>query len=280
MRIGTLCTIALLTAASLPAQLTAPNAAGVTLGHIHLIVKDVGAQTRFLVDMLGGAVVMNDKLTEIQFPGVYILLRQGDSSGPNETAVLDHFGFIIRDLPPLIEKWKAAGLKVTQAAAARLHNQAYVTGPEGTHVEVFGDPSLPTPVQMDHIHYYLPPDDVPAIQAWYAKMFGLEPNTRESVSRPGNFMATDLFPNNMNLSLAAVPATAGVKRGPTKGHLIDHIGFEVKDLDAFYKKLQAQGVEFEGPVRQSANARHLKTAFLTDPWGVRIELTEGLAPAK
>jgi hypothetical protein len=119
MRIGTLCTIALLTAASLPAQLTAPNAAGVTLGHIHLIVKDVGAQTRFLVDMLGGTVVMNDKLTEIQFPGVYILLRQGDSIGPNETAVLDHFGFIIRDLPPLIEKWKAAGLKVTQAAPAQ-----------------------------------------------------------------------------------------------------------------------------------------------------------------
>ena len=222
MRIGTLGIIALLSAASLPAQLTAPNAAGVTLGHIHLIVKDVDAQTRFLVDMMGGTVVMNGKLREIQFPGVYILLRQGDSSGPNETAVVDHFGFIIRDLPPLVEKWKAAGLKVTQAAAARLHNQAYVTGPEGIHIEVFGDPALPTPVQMDHIHYYLPPEDVPALQAWYVKMFGLEPSTRESVSRPGNFMATDLFPNNMNLSIAAVPATAGVKRGPTKGHLIDH----------------------------------------------------------
>ena len=262
------------------AQLTAPNASGVTLGHIHLIVKDVEAQTRFLVDMLGGTVVKNDKLTEIQFPGVYILLRQGDSSGPNETAVVDHFGFIIKDLPPLIEKWKAAGLKVTQAAAARLHNQAYVTGPEGTHIEVFGDPALPTAVQMDHIHYYLAPDDVPALQAWYVKMFGLEPSTRESVSRPGNFMATDLFPNNMNLSIAPVPTAGGVKRGPTKGHLIDHIGFEVKDLDSLYKKLKAEGVEFEGPVQVSANAQHLKTAFLTDPWGVRIELTQGLAPAK
>jgi catechol 2,3-dioxygenase-like lactoylglutathione lyase family enzyme len=279
MRIGTLCIIALLTAASLTAQLTAPNAAGVTLGHIHLIVKDVDAQTRFLVDMLGGTVVMNDKLPEIQFPGVYILLRQGESSGPNDTAVLDHFGFIIRDLPAFIEKWKSAGLKVTQAAAARNHNQAYVTGPEGTHVEIFGDPSLPTPVQMDHIHYYLPPDDVPAIQAWYAKKFGLVPSTRESVSRPGNFMATDLLPSRMNLSLADAAASAP-KRGPTKGHLIDHIGFEVKNLDALYKKLQAEGVKFEGPVEHSADAQHLKTATLTDPWGVRLELTEGLAPAK
>jgi hypothetical protein len=54
----------------------------------------------------------------------------------------------------------------------------------------------------------------------------------------------------------------------------------VKDLDSLYKKLKAEGVEFEGPVQQSANAQHLKTAFLTDPWGARIELTQGLAPAK
>ncbi|MEO8050963.1 MAG: VOC family protein [Acidobacteriota bacterium] len=281
MRIAALSLISLLTAASLPAQLMPPNAAGVTLGHIHLIVKDVDAQTRFLVDMLGGTALMNGKLTEVQFPGVYILLRQGDSTGPNETAVVDHFGFIIKDLPPLVEKWKAAGLKVTQSALSRDHNQAYVTGPEGTHIEVFGDPDLPTPVMMDHIHYYLSPQDVKPLQAWYAKMFGLEPSTRESVSRPGNFMATDLLPGRANLSIAAIPATAtGVKRGPTKGHLIDHIGFEVKGLDAFCKKLQAEGVEFEGPVRESANAPHLKTAFLTDPWGTRIELTEGLAPAK
>jgi catechol 2,3-dioxygenase-like lactoylglutathione lyase family enzyme len=133
---------------------------------------------------------------------------------------------------------------------------------------------------MDHIHYYLPPENVAPLQAWYVKMFGLEPSTRESVSRPGNFMATDLLPGRANLSIAAVPATAaGVKRGPTKGHLIDHIGFEVKDLDAFYKKLKAEGIEFEGPVQLSANAPHLKTAFLTDPWGTRIELTEGLESA-
>jgi catechol 2,3-dioxygenase-like lactoylglutathione lyase family enzyme len=281
MRIGTFSLISILTATSLSAQLLPPNDAGVTLGHIHLTVKDVDAQTRFLVDMLLGTVVMNGKLTEIQFPGVYILLRQGDSSGPNETAVVDHFGFIIKDLPQLIEKWKAAGLKVTQSALARSHNQAYVTGPEGTHVEAFGDPDLATPVRMDHIHYYLSPQDVPALQAWYVKMFGLEPSTRESVSRPGNFMATALLPGGVNLSIAAVPATADApKRGPTKGHLIDHIGFEVKDLDAFYRRLQAQGIEFEGPVRQSANASHLKVAFMTDPWGTGIELTEGLTPVK
>ena len=269
--------ISLLAAASLPAQLMPFNAAGVTLGHIHLIVKDVEAQAHFFVDMLGATRVMNDQLPEIQIPGVYILLTQGDSTGTNETAVVDHFGLIIRDLPTHIAKWKAAGLKVTQAAAARDHNQAYVTGPDGIHVEIFGDPSLPTAVQMDHIHYYLATENVPELQAWYAKMFGLKPSTRESVSRPGHFMATDLLSNNMNLSIADSAANSG-KRGPTKGHLIDHIGFEVKDLDAFCKRLQAQGVELDGPIRRSTRSEHLRVAFLTDPWGTRIELTEGLPP--
>src|SRR5258708_9753194 len=144
MKIGTLCIVARVTAASLPAQLTAPNAAGVTLGHIHLIVKDVDAQTRFLVDMLGGTVVMNDKLTEIQFPGVYILLRQGDSSGPNETAVLDHFCLFIWGSPPPVGKMTTAPLPETPGPAARPLQQTYVSGPEGAPACAVGDAAPPT----------------------------------------------------------------------------------------------------------------------------------------
>ncbi len=60
------------------AQLAPPNDAGVTLGHIHLVVKDVDAQKRFWTEMMGGTPVMNDRLEMIRFPGVYILLRQGE----------------------------------------------------------------------------------------------------------------------------------------------------------------------------------------------------------
>ena len=267
-----------MTAGSLSAQLTAPNAAGVTLGHIHLIVKDVDAQTRFLVDMLGGTVVKNDKLTEIQFPGVYILLRQGDSSGPNETAVVDHFGFIIRDLPPLIEKWKAAGLKVTQASAARPHNQAYVTGPEGTHIEVFGDPTLPTPVQMDHIHYHLPPEEVQALRPGMPKCSAFVPSTRESVSRPGTSWPR-LFSRRYEPLDCRVPATATRQTWSHKGHLIDHIGFEVKTSTPYIKSSKPKVSSSKGPwaKRQCAAPEN---RLPHRPWGVRIELTEGLAPPK
>jgi catechol 2,3-dioxygenase-like lactoylglutathione lyase family enzyme len=64
----------------------------------------------------------------------------------------------------------------------------------------------------------------------------------------------------------------------TKGRALDHIGFEVKNLDAYVKKLDGLGVKIEAPVRALPNG--IKVAFLTDPWGTYIELTEGLGPAK
>ena len=48
--------------------------------------------------MLGGAMVKNGPLTLIQFPGVYIMLRKADPSRPPAGSVVDHFGFVFKDL--------------------------------------------------------------------------------------------------------------------------------------------------------------------------------------
>ena len=61
---------------------------------------------------------------------------------------------------------------------------------------------------------------------------------------------------------------------PTKGRMLDHIGFEVENLERFCRALEAQGVTFDVPYRRSpAGIGH---ALLTDPWGTSIALTEGL----
>ena len=65
------------------------------------------------------------------------------------------------------------------------------------------------------------------------------------------------------------------EENPTKGRLIDHIGFEVKNLEAFCKQLEAKGIVFDQPYRKIERLG-LGLAFLTDPSGVYIELTEGL----
>src|SRR5262245_32408478 len=90
-----------------------PNDLGVKLGHIHLMVKDVEAQTRFWTEMMEGKVVKNGPLTLIQFPGVFVMLRQGEPSGPPAGSIVDHFGFVLKDITAARAKWKVAGVNYT-----------------------------------------------------------------------------------------------------------------------------------------------------------------------
>ncbi len=255
------------------AQLAPPNAKGVTMGHIHLHVKDVAAQTHFWVDIMGGKPVHNEKLAMIEFPGVYLILAQADPTGPPAGSIVDHFGFVVRDMPGAIAKWKANNLKVEQTGTNP--NQSYVWAPDEIRLEVFGDPKLAHPVEMNHIHFYPPKNDIRAMQEWYAKVFGATIGFRDSVARPGNRIETDDLPG-VNLSIGG----SDTRRAGTKDRAIDHIGFEVKNLDAFCKRLEAEGIKLDEKVRPSTNSSSLKVAFLTDPWGTRIELNEGLSPRK
>jgi catechol 2,3-dioxygenase-like lactoylglutathione lyase family enzyme len=76
----------------------------------------------------------------------------------------------------------------------------------------------------------------------------------------------------MNLTFA--PSRAPVDK-PTAGGIIDHIGFEVRNLAAFCRKLEAAGVKLDTPYR-CVPGMGIASAFLADPNGVLIELTEGL----
>ena len=74
----------------------------------------------------------------------------------------------------------------------------------------------------------------------------------------------------MNLSFS----NSRTGRVATRGRSLDHIGFEVDDLEAFVKMLEARGIIFDVPYREVPSIE-LKIAFFTDPSGVYIELTEG-----
>jgi catechol 2,3-dioxygenase-like lactoylglutathione lyase family enzyme len=259
--------LAVLAAAPALAQLARPNEAGVTLGHIHLAVTDVDAQKRFWTTVMGGTAVDNGPLSLIQFPGVFIMLRKAEPTGPPAGSVVNHFGFVFKDLPAALARWKANNVEIEQAGNP---NQGYVHAPDGVRVEFFGDPALTVPVKMDHIHSY--GSDLPSMQAWYAKAFGGVPGIRPRVATPG-WIECDFLPG-MNLSFSQ----SAVALAPTRGRSLDHIGFDVTNLDEFAKKLEAQGIKLDAPPRQIPNAK-TRVAFLTDPWGTYIEVTENLAPA-
>ena len=163
-------------------------------------------------------------------------------------------------------KWKAAGVPVVPGNNGRL-DQAYVNMPDGLRIEILEDKTQAMPIRNEHVHFSLTEAEIPKMQAWYAKTFGAVPGKR------GTFDAADLPGVNLTFAKADTP-TVG-----TKGRALDHIGFEVKNLEAFCRKLEADGIKLDRPYARLPNAT-TAIAFLTDPWGTYIELTENLAPAR
>ena len=83
-------------AAPVSAQLAAPNASGAAIGHIHINASDVDAQSRFWT-AIGGKIVQREKITMVQFPGIYVLLRKQDYTGGSVGSTINHFGFYVKD---------------------------------------------------------------------------------------------------------------------------------------------------------------------------------------
>jgi len=251
------------------AQLAPFNGVDVTFSHVHLLVSDVDGHKKFWTEVMGGKAVTGGPLEMIAFPGVYVILSKQQASGPPEGSVLNHFGVVYKDLPETLAKWKALGVDARQGGNP---NQGYVWGPDGINIEYYGDPAIPVPVKMDHTHSFVP--DIKACQEWYRKVFGGVPGQRPRVSNPG-WNEVSHFPG-MTVTFAA--GGGGATLLPTRGRSLDHIGFEVKNLDAYVKKLAALGISVDEAPHRVPNTA-IKAAFLTDPWGTRIELTENLASA-
>ena len=238
-------------------QLPPPNAAGVSMGHLHLKVRDLEAHRVFWT-ALGGTPVKVGDMHVFQFPDVLVVYDKGEPTGGTDGSVVGHVGFRVKDLQASLEKWRAAGLKTLPGASS---HQAYVIAPDEIRIEMTEDPSLGVPIANHHIHFYT--SSVEETKAWYVKMFGAKPGKR------GPFEAADLPGVNLTFSQATGATTT------TKGRALDHIGFEVKDLEAYCKKLEGQGVKFDLPYKRIPSLG-ISIAFLTDPWGTYIELTEGL----
>jgi catechol 2,3-dioxygenase-like lactoylglutathione lyase family enzyme len=247
----------LLAAWSACAQLAPPNAAGVANGHLHLRVRDTEAQKKFFVEGLGATAIKVANFDVVKMPGTLILIQKGEPAGGTNGSVIGHLGFKVRDMKATLSRLRALGVQVREMASG----QAMVMGPEEVEVELTEDAALAAPIAHHHIHWY--DGDVKGTQAWYAKHFGAVPGTR------GKFAAADIPGANLTFAEAAGPAA------PTKGRVLDHIGFEVKNLEAFCRKLEAAGVKLEVAFRRIPSLK-IGLAFLTDPWGTYIELTEDL----
>jgi catechol 2,3-dioxygenase-like lactoylglutathione lyase family enzyme len=240
-------------------QLGAPNPSGVSIGHVHLTVSDPAAHKKLWL-LIGAQETKSGTTEMLKFPGLFVILTRGETTEGTEGSTVNHFGLSVKNVDEIHTKLAAAGLPTVQ----ELNNpKRWVTMfPDKVKVEFTEDPAQKTPIAGHHLH--LSTNTMEPLRDWYVKTFGAAAETRRG------FLSAVFEGGEINIINANAPQI------PTVGRSLDHIGFEVKGLEAFCKKLEAQGVKFEIPYHD-VPALGVKSAMILDPIGTRVELTEGLA---
>ena len=255
--------LVLVVGAAAPARaLAPPNSAGVTFGHLHINVSDIAAQDKFWAAYFGGKPFSHGAQRGVRFPdGFLILYTAVAPTAPSQGSSLDHFGFKVPNLAAFLGHWRAGGLTVQNEINGMEGTPASnLLGLDGLRIEVQEEPTVPGPT-ANHMHFQT--TENAGLRDWYVSTFGLQASTRGRLATAANIPGM-----NLSFSGTRTPVEA------TRGRAIDHIGFEVNDLAAAVRALEAKGVMIDGPVRNLAGYR---AATLVDPQGVTVELTQGLA---
>src|SRR5262249_47337501 len=96
------------------------NEVGVTMGHWHLASRDVQANKKIFVAMGGTPLTGGNEA--VQFPGARVNLSLGNASGSGESvgSVVNHVGFIVKNVQEQAAQWKANGVPVLPGNNKRL----------------------------------------------------------------------------------------------------------------------------------------------------------------
>jgi catechol 2,3-dioxygenase-like lactoylglutathione lyase family enzyme len=233
------------------------------------------------VDALGGVLtkVGTSNVEIVKYPNALLFMRAQKPTGGTKGSTVDHIAFSVRDLRQVVDRIKAGGFRIVTSTEAppniKVQNDigvveggpvsgiAYAMGPDDVKVELVEMKAQAAPVASHHLHFFGAQKEM---HAWYMQTFGASPLAS---ANPAAFISASLPGLTMNFAPSTTPVAG------TQGRALDHIGFEVKNLEAFTRKLESQGIKLVSPYRQ-VPALGIAIAFLNDPWGTYIELTEGL----
>jgi catechol 2,3-dioxygenase-like lactoylglutathione lyase family enzyme len=253
----------------------------VTNGHHHLNASDLDAHMRFWVDTLGGkAGTFATGTPIVMFPNALIFMRDQTPTGGSIGTTVDHVGFSVPNLRATVDRLVAAGYEMITAEGSPPGSEivaniravpgngpvsgiAYVLGPDDIKVEILEMRAQEMPIVSHHIHFF--GDEAEQMRAWYVDVFG----AAAQQGGANGFVVATLPGLSMNFTPTETATAA------TTGRVIDHIGFEVEDLKTFIAGIEAKGITLTVPYREIP-AASVAIAFITDPWGTSIELTQGL----
>lgn len=249
------------------AQTSTPADARVSNSHIHLLSKDREVQRHFWVDVMNAtAGKMGPDRDTYTLPKVLVIVDKGNPTAGTEGSIVNHVGFKVRNMNDILEKVAAQHFTIQLKNPPDNPKQAFFLGPDDIRIELLADDKLSTPSENHQVHFFTP--DIEAMQKWYVANLGATPTAFGA----GKVRLATLPGVTLIFSPTDTPVVG------TKGRALDHIGFEVKDLESYSKTLEANGVKLDTPYRKIPQMG-FAVAFLTDPWGTRIELTERSAPS-
>ena len=259
--------------------------APIRVSHYHLNVTSVADHKKFWVDTLGGTAGRFGNDEVVKFGDVLLILKPQKPTGGTRGTTIDHIGFAAPDVPALAQKIVAAGYQRTvgrenatsaaQGGVSAVYGRfEYLVGPDEVKIELVtaADAKTAPPIAHHHVHYINP--QYVEMRDWYVKALDATPRT-------GNNTFTDYFAGADLPGIGYMLNFFRLEREGTlvgsAGRAIDHVGYEVRNLEEFCKKLEAKGLKLTKAYGKDANG--IATATLVDPWGTVVELTEGLEKA-
>ena len=170
---------------------------------------------------------------------------------------------------------------------SRKSGNGYIHGPDGAIIEFTGN----APERVDHVHMWQ--EDPLCAQLWYVTHL-------EATPRRGPQPAAPVTEANCKVARGADPSWPSLDRqgtyrfptggvsfddvamnwymnqtnkplAPTGGHLMDHVGLGVSDLDAWVAKLKGEGVTF---LREPFPLGDTRAVMIEGPSREAIELVE------
>jgi catechol 2,3-dioxygenase-like lactoylglutathione lyase family enzyme/extradiol dioxygenase family protein len=272
------------------AQLVSHPDAPVRIGHYHLNVTSIEAHKKFWAGTLGGRAMKFGGIDVIEFPDAFIFLRAQKPTGPTRGTAFDHIGFAVPDVPAMATKLAAAGYQETtgrepkpgappaaaSGTSAVYGRFAYFLGPDGVKIELVTNTQKDAPpIVAHHIHFIN--KQYVEMEQWYAKAF----NATLGPNKTDFYIGAQLPGVGYSLNFFRWEGDQSITHVPTAGRVVDHVGFEVKNLEAFCRELEGKGISLVRPYQKKDPAmNNIATAMIVDPWGVSIELTEGLDKIK
>ena len=251
--------------------------------HVHLNVVDPQQTIAFYQRVFGALPIkFNGGQDALFTERSFVLLSNVSAPAPSElTSAIWHIGWGGVDLPSEFAWWKSKGVEFHQELTklGETDHYMYLYGPDREIVEIYSGEQNH---RYNHVH--LIAADVNATSQWYADQLGIPLHRRQAPKPPaGQLWANALRVDNVTISVFGRPDSDPVPSwwtgkplktpAPTRGRVIDHIGFSFRAIEPVFKRLNKAGVKIVDPIGWREDHR-LRSFFVLGPDNVLIEIVE------